>query len=324
MREFWINDRLSLRLENNQTNIYIDGIKFRQCKYLLLDISIDEIENYNSIKSIDDVSERLDNTLERNRLEISPELEFWGHCSNLQVWFEHNYDTRFLHSNLAFHLLLKLASEGDLLAKKVIKEEIAKRMNSGAINVAKYLVDERFLNLLSKEELKHVLLKNNTKLKHKLKCSNLDNITVLYLLLSLVEDYNDDTAKIILKDKLVLIYESNNIELIEHLEMHGFYDVFTSSELRDLIFNSNSPLAYNLLRLLHKAEVSIKDIFNTLDKLERLDSHATKFVLLELFMVGNYYTIDDIDLIKEHVSEDSLFESFHSTRKIFEIRNFKR
>ena len=35
-KTFKINDYLTLRLENNESIIYVKGKKFRQCKYLLL------------------------------------------------------------------------------------------------------------------------------------------------------------------------------------------------------------------------------------------------------------------------------------------------
>jgi len=79
--------------------IYVAGQPFTQCKFLLLDIPVAEISSLNDISSIDDTTSGLDHSLEREpyKFEIPPEVEFWGHCSNLQVWYEHEYDTRLLH-----------------------------------------------------------------------------------------------------------------------------------------------------------------------------------------------------------------------------------
>ena len=109
-REFSINDKLVLKLEKNKTMIYVTGKPFRQCKYLLLNIPVEEITTLDELDSIDKISETLDHTLEPvNKAssvnEIPPEVEFWGHCSNLHVWYENDYKTEILHSNLAFHLL---------------------------------------------------------------------------------------------------------------------------------------------------------------------------------------------------------------------------
>lgn len=98
MPEYRINDLITLRLEDGKTNIYVNGEEFIQCKYLLMNITVREIELYDGINSIDEAAEKL----ERFRKSVPSEVEFWGHCSNLQVWVEQDYDTRFIHRNLAF------------------------------------------------------------------------------------------------------------------------------------------------------------------------------------------------------------------------------
>lgn len=87
-KEFKINEYFSLRLEDGVTNIYVAGKIFDQCKYLLLNIPKQEIEEWNKFDSIDEVSESLDHSLEGDeayKYEIPPETEFWAHCSNLQA-----------------------------------------------------------------------------------------------------------------------------------------------------------------------------------------------------------------------------------------------
>jgi len=159
MSEFRINQHLSLKLEEGKTIIYVDNERFSQCKYLLLNIHIDKISTFDEIQSIDEASEKLDNTLEKiqvhseNTIDIPPEVEFWGHCSNLQVWVENRYDTRLLHRNLAFPLLNKLAKVGDPLAKIVFKEEIIKRFSSGERTVMQFLMSKRYFEMLDEEEL---------------------------------------------------------------------------------------------------------------------------------------------------------------------------
>lgn len=154
--EFTINNYLKLRLEYRNTNIYVGGRLFRQCKYLLLDLPLTNIEDYDEIESIDEAAEKLDSSMERGRLteyHLSPDIEFWGHCSNLQVWYENNYDSRILHRNLAFPLLKALVNVGDPLASNVFKDEIALRLASGYPSVVKHLVNQGYLEYLNKEEL---------------------------------------------------------------------------------------------------------------------------------------------------------------------------
>lgn len=159
MSEFRINEHLSVRLEEGKTIIYVDNERFSQCKFLLLNIRVDEIKSLDKIQSIDEASERLDNSLETNQeksgkpIQIPPEVEFWGHSSNLQVWAENRYDTRLLHRNLAFPLLKKLTEAGDFLAKVVLKEEIVKRLSSGNRAVNQFLMNKGYIDMLEEEEL---------------------------------------------------------------------------------------------------------------------------------------------------------------------------
>ena len=116
-KEFKINTYIKLKFEGGRTNIYVKNRIFQQCMYLLLNLRVDQIENYEEIDSIDEAAEKLDRTMERDHGIISPEEEFMGHCSNLQVWAENEYDTRILHRNLAFPLLKRLTEVGDPLAQ---------------------------------------------------------------------------------------------------------------------------------------------------------------------------------------------------------------
>lgn len=158
-KEFFINQFLSLRLEHDQTMIYVGGKLSIQCKFLLLDIPVAEIGSLNDISSIDDASDVLDHSLEKEpyKFEIPPEVEFWGHCSNMQVWYENDYDTRLLDRWLAFPLLKELTEAGDPVAKKVFKEEIAKRYVSGHPSVVGFLNYEGYLNYLSSDEIGEII-----------------------------------------------------------------------------------------------------------------------------------------------------------------------
>ncbi|KKM75459.1 hypothetical protein LCGC14_1390000 [marine sediment metagenome] len=90
--------------------------------------------------------------LRGERISNDPDL-----LDNLQVWAENGYDTRLLHRNIAFPLLNQLSKEGDLTAKKVFKEEIAVRFSSGHETVMNFLLEGKYLEILSKEEFDLVL-----------------------------------------------------------------------------------------------------------------------------------------------------------------------
>ncbi len=160
---FKINDYLTLKLTYSEeedryaTIIFTGGEEFLQCKFLLMTIPVDKISTFSEIKSIDEAAEKLDGSLEpgteHEPVKLTLEGIFWGHCSNLQVWTEHNYDTRLLHRNIAFPLLKKLTELGDPIAKRVFKEEIAKRYASGYPSVVEYLRVEGYLDYLTDDEM---------------------------------------------------------------------------------------------------------------------------------------------------------------------------
>jgi len=158
--KYKVNKYITLRLENGKSIIYVGGKIFRQCKYLLLDIPVDNIQDYGYIESIDEAEVKLQTPWKMRKMpeyHISPETEFWGHCSNIQAWDKFGYDTRILHRNLAFPLLKALVNAGDPHARKVFKEEIALRLESGYPNVVLYLVSQGYLAYLDEAELDTVL-----------------------------------------------------------------------------------------------------------------------------------------------------------------------
>ncbi len=160
MKEFKINDFLTLKLEAGKTNIYVNGELFNQCKHLMLNIPIEDTARFDEIESIDEAADILGWTYDGQEgvnYKIDPDTGFWGHCSNLQAWYENDYDTRLLHSNLAFPLLKRLTEAGDPIASKIFKEEIAKRFENGYPTVVKYIINEKLLSYLDREELKGLI-----------------------------------------------------------------------------------------------------------------------------------------------------------------------
>lgn len=154
MKEFKINEYLNLKLEGGLTKIYIAGDYFNHCKYLLINIPHDEIEEWDRFDSIDEVAETLDHSMEGAiEYNIPPETEFWAHCSNIQTWVENGYDTRLLHKNLAFEMLYELTKAGDRQARRVFKEEVAERFQSGHMPVMIYLLNMGYFLYFTREEL---------------------------------------------------------------------------------------------------------------------------------------------------------------------------
>ncbi|TKJ24873.1 MAG: hypothetical protein CEE42_09540 [Promethearchaeota archaeon Loki_b31] len=160
MREFKVSELITLKLEGDKTIIYVDGMEFRQCKYLLLNIPVEKISSFDEIASVDEAAERLDHSEEPRKntvKKIPPEVEFWGHCSNLQAWVENSYDTRIIHSNLAFPLLRALLISGDPIAERVVNEEVAKKLMRGTFNTIRFLILEGYFDYLSDEEVQTIV-----------------------------------------------------------------------------------------------------------------------------------------------------------------------
>lgn len=99
--------------------------------------SIDEAEFF--------LSTQLEKDIRPNELGITPEQEFWAHCSNIQAWAEHNYDSRLIHSNLAFPLLKKLSQQQDPAILKQFKQEIKNRLKNADGRLLTYLKNLKYI-----------------------------------------------------------------------------------------------------------------------------------------------------------------------------------
>ncbi len=156
-KKFKINKFLTVRFESGKTVIYVKEKPFSICKYLLMNVPWSEVNDYDSIDQASEYyGKQLENEITPKEIGLSSEEEFKGHCSNLQVWAENNYDTCLLHKNLAFPLLTKLSSVGDPVAKEVLVQEIMGRFKSKSTAVQIFLVQEGYLSFLeegSAEEL---------------------------------------------------------------------------------------------------------------------------------------------------------------------------
>ncbi len=152
---FRVNEYIEIRLYDNEIIIFVGGSPFRHCKYLLLSIPVDDLHRFAHIESIDEATELLDKSQEHEEtkeIEIPPEVEFWGHCSNLQAWVEHDYNPNLLHSNLSFPLLRRLMEVGEPLAKEVLTEEVKRRYKSGTPSTREFLYREGYLKLIPFDE----------------------------------------------------------------------------------------------------------------------------------------------------------------------------
>ena len=94
MIEFNVNHLITLRLENDESVIYVNEEKFLICKRLILNISTNPMGFFDKIQSIDEVV-----GFSNKKQEIPANVEFWAHCSNIQTWVENNYDTKYNYAH---------------------------------------------------------------------------------------------------------------------------------------------------------------------------------------------------------------------------------
>ncbi len=154
-----LNKYITLKLENNKTNIYVDGELFNQCKYILLNLNINNLDRYDNIDSIDSVIKEYSREHETNKSRLSPNTEFFGHCSNIEAWIINGYNLNILHSSLSIPLLRRLAILKDPMAIIKLKEEIALRLESGNKKVFTYFLNEDYLWFFELEELEVIFQK---------------------------------------------------------------------------------------------------------------------------------------------------------------------
>lgn len=235
--------------DNREIILFVSGEPFIQCKFLLLNINVDEISVLGEIESIDEAAERLNASMEEGayKSSIPPETEFWAHCSNLQAWYEHDYDTRLLRSNLAFPLLRRLTEAGDPLAKKVFAEEILKRYENGIKSTREFLELEGFLRYLPLDLQLHIALNDD----------DYDTLMELFEILfknrsfpimEVLLDYID-VGKIKIESKQVIELKIHNLELQEF---------------------PKKILKFNFLKILSLRNNKLKKIPKNIDKLKYL------------------------------------------------------
>ena len=86
MKEFKINEFITLRLEEEKTAIYVAGERFQQCKFLLLNISVDQVSTLTDVESVDEAAKKLSHSLEPVNESYSNFLK-WSYDSPPKVLY---------------------------------------------------------------------------------------------------------------------------------------------------------------------------------------------------------------------------------------------
>ncbi|MBY8992306.1 MAG: hypothetical protein KGD58_16290 [Candidatus Lokiarchaeota archaeon] len=292
-----------LKLEGQETFVYIQEVKFIQCKYLLLTIPEANINYFAEIKSIDEAADLLDKSLEpepdsQHQLQrndtIPPEVEFWGHCSNLQAWTEMNYDTRLLHSNIAFPLLKKLTDVGDPKAKKVFKDEIGKKISGTHISPILFLVAEGYLDYLTEEEIISCLSSNDFSLFKSAYNAYRNSGSLDFEDFSKVDELHHMLAKYMirpLEDMLIKAFKQNNFKGFELLmRMMGPLE---DSDLCYIVKNRKLKFIKNLVNIFVNNEVDFFEVsYRVFELIDKFSSFKIENQLYKIIQEENPKAIE--------------------------------
>jgi len=317
MKEFIVNEFIALKFEKErETVIYIAGERFQQCKYLFLNIPAETVSFFDEIESIDEASEIWDKSIKReyhlkSTVRISPEDEFWAHCSNIQTFYENSYDTRILHSNLAFPLLKKLYEVGDPLAKKVFKEEVAIRISSKNQNTVLFLLENDYQLYLSSDEFQLVykglqedkkeLIKNfiHDKFNNRKTNTELKNKLFIYLEIMSSEHELQEIQYVSINDKKFFLIEDtliiSNVEKIE--DVRGLHELKGLKKLRVHSSSIASTEGFDNLRELEQLKLNRNKVNNIngligLPNLKVLDLSFNK--VEEITGLGNLKNLEEL------------------------------
>ena len=314
--EYKINEFLSLKLEGGKTQIYVKGRMFLQCKRLVLDISKKDIPMYDEINSIDEAAYIYGKHLYKNKIVegpsarvlqeyrvITPDQEFWGHCSNLQMWYENEYDTRLLHSNLAFVLLKALVDAGDPIAKGVFKTEVAERFGSGYPNTIISIINAKLLDYFSLEEKRELIrpyvpiILKFPRFIRLLDCFSSEekeefiqeNKAIIFENLKSIANRIPNIFPYLFKERLLDFLELSEKEQITKLDypiiLSFMKNELKSNSLKKMTMNISSSLERNLLAYLNQDEIKqvIHQNFDIILKyLEQLHRRCYTFKILLL------------------------------------------
>ena len=158
-----IDEHITLKLILDKTLIYVCGDLFLTCQKIVLTLAPTDFKDYEGFTGIDDIlefyhAEGRPLGVKENKLSITPEEEFWAHCSNMQAWVESGYDTHVLSKYISFPILAKLSKKGISQFILLLKEELIERLKSGGFKTLVHFIDSRYLDFLSQHELFDLLL----------------------------------------------------------------------------------------------------------------------------------------------------------------------
>jgi len=236
---------------------------------------------------------------------------------NLQVWVEHDYDTRLLHSTLAFPLLEELAQFNAPKAKIRFREEIAKRLESGYPSVVNFLYEEDFIyRYLTHEEVFNIILDS-------------DEASTIFELEKLIGEQLIHDCAIIepntftIKNKKVSqinLKGSKSTELLKKIQDFKFLERLILN--REEIDNTNE-----MSRITVSFDLFDETIISSMaKKRHKSKSEAIRFIVTQWIASNSKLLKEQYGIDTEHISKELEIDDIddYITEKIAELMKFTK
>jgi len=228
-KSYQITDIMDIKLVGDKPVIFIANKEFRQCMFVVTQMTPEEAEKTFSVEvGINSIDELMQKPYARKfegggHVErLTPEDALWCHASNLLGWIHKaNYDSRALASNLAFPLLKELAKNGDKKAEVALEAEIEQRLKEGNIQTMT-VIFETCKDIMGPEAL-NIIARAPAPNLHKqllsLKTLPVETLNIL------VRNRSADTSELLKQRNLteVMLKEislSKNVEVLEKVAKH--------------------------------------------------------------------------------------------------------
>ena len=159
-----LNENIVLKLILDKTLIFVCGDLFITCQKTIIALAPTEFKDYDDFYEIDDIIDYYREEETKNKewkeqgVSISPEEEFWVHCSNMQAWVDSGYNSRVLSKSVSFPILIELSKREYSQFTAFLKEDLVQRIQSGSYNAIEYFMQEDFYRFFTQDEFFELLL----------------------------------------------------------------------------------------------------------------------------------------------------------------------
>lgn len=159
--DYKINDYISLRLKNNFVCIYVgkkEILKYTRIFFQKVFRANEIFKDFNVRDQA--INEKISNlkvcVYDQNKFKNRTPSQLFGiflnECKIIKEWINNDYYSEFLRINDSFQLLRALYEKGEPKAKRIFKERIVENFLRGEKNVIEFLVRDKYLSYLEKDE----------------------------------------------------------------------------------------------------------------------------------------------------------------------------